>query len=310
MTRRSWLALLAALTAGVAALPAQSTSPQATLGGRPRFNFGPVGAIQKVADNLYVIPGAGGNTSVYVTTRGVVVVDTKTPDNGQAIVDQIKTVTDKPITHVINTHIHFDHTGSNAFFPEAVEIVAHANLAASLVKDPAYQDPAAKRGLVDRIYTDTLTLFSGDDTIELYNFGASHTNGDSFVVFRKARAIATGDVFANRGQPIIDTANGGSGVNYPAVVDKALATTANVDMVIPGHAGVMKRQDLVDFGEFHHLFLRHARAALAAGKTPVQAMDEFKAALPARFAGYTLGAGMMTGPGGNFEPLFKELQQR
>src|SRR5215469_14977303 len=80
--------------------------------------------IQKVKDNLYQITGGGGNTGVFVTDSGVVVIDTKNPGNGQAILDKIKTVTDKPVTTIINTHTHGDHTGSNEFFSGKVEFVA------------------------------------------------------------------------------------------------------------------------------------------------------------------------------------------
>lgn len=301
---------LVALAVTTAAMGAQQPPPAGQ--GRPpaRFNFGPPGTIQKVADNLYVVPGAGGNTSVFVTSKGVILVDTKTPNNGHAILDQVKTVTDKPVIYIVNTHSHFDHTGSNAFFPEAVEIVAHEHLAAALLKDPSFQGPDAKRGLVDQTYKDRLTLLSGDDAVDLYNFGPAHTSGDTFVVFRKPRAVATGDVFAGKGQPIIDSMNGGSGVNYTEAVGAAASTIKNVDIVIPGHAGVLTWQDFVDFAEFNRLFLDAARQSLKAGKTPVQAMEDFKATLPAKFKDYSLGAGMMTGPGGNFEPIFKELHPK
>jgi cyclase len=82
---------------------------------------------QKVRDNLYMIVGKGGNTAVFVTDAGVVVVDTKNPGNGQAILDQIKTVTSKPVTMIINTHTHSDHVGNNAEFPAAVDFVAQEN---------------------------------------------------------------------------------------------------------------------------------------------------------------------------------------
>jgi hypothetical protein len=122
--------------------------------------------------------------------------------------------------------------------------------------------------------------------------------------------MATGDVFAGKGQPIIDTMNGGSGVNYATVLDQAARTIANVDIVIPGHAAPLTWQDFQEFGEFNRLFLAHAREAVKAGQTPVQAMESFRNAVPPRFKGYSLGAGMMTGPGGNFEPIFRELQPR
>jgi glyoxylase-like metal-dependent hydrolase (beta-lactamase superfamily II) len=88
--------------------------------------------IEKVRDNLFVITGGGGNTAAFVTANGVVVVDTKLAGWGQAILDKIRTVTDKPVTHIINTHTHGDHVGSNEFFPASVEIVAHENTAANI----------------------------------------------------------------------------------------------------------------------------------------------------------------------------------
>ena len=71
----------------------------------------------------------------------MVLVDTKLADWGQAILDQVKTVTDKPVTHIINTHTHGDHIGSNDFFPASVEIVAHANVTPSMAEDAAVRRP-------------------------------------------------------------------------------------------------------------------------------------------------------------------------
>lgn len=265
------------------------------------FQFPPAGKIQKVAENLYLIPGGGGNSYAYVTSRGVVLVDSKVPNNGQAIVDQLKTVTDKPVVYLINTHPHFDHTGGNAFFTDAT-IVTHENTAASLKQDQNF----SAQGLPTLTYSDHITLFNGDDAVEVHNFGRSHTNGDSYVVFRKARAIATGDSFASRGQPIIDTRNGGSGIGYPQVISRVTQEIKDVDLVLTGHnPEILKWQDLVDFAEFTQLFLDHARASKAAGKTPEEAMSSLK--LPSRFEGYTLGRTMLTGPGGNFETIYQEL---
>lgn len=267
--------------------------------------FGAAGNIQKLADNLYLIPGGGGNTTVFVTSQGVVLVDVKVSGQGQAILDQVKKVTDKPVTYIINTHSHFDHTGSNSFFPESVTIVAQENLAKALEKDPAFQSPEGKRGLVDKTYKDHLTLFSGDDQIDLYHFGPAHTDGDSLVVFKKPRAMAAGDVFPGKSQPIVT----GSGVNYPEFIAQAVKTIKNVDIVIPGHSAPLTWQDFVNFGEFTQLYLDFARKSLKEGKTPVEAVEAFKAQLPAKFKDYTgIGQGMMTGPGGNFEVIYRELQ--
>src|SRR5262245_13550616 len=278
-------------------------------GGPP--NFPPVSAAQKVAENLYMIPGQGGNTAAFLTANGVVLVDTKLANNGQAILDQVKAVTQKPITHIINTHTHGDHTGSNQFFPATVEIVTQENTKTNMQKLPVFQEAANAHGLPDRNFKDKLTLLNGKDAIDLYYFGAAHTNGDAFVVFRSAQVMHSGDAFANKGQPLIDGNNGGSGIAYPDTLAKAAREIKNVKTVITGHANppgtLMTWQDFVDYGEFNRLFLEHARASLKAGKTPEQAMMDLK--LPDKFKSYNLTGGR-GGPGGNFGIIFEELKAK
>jgi glyoxylase-like metal-dependent hydrolase (beta-lactamase superfamily II) len=316
--RRSFI-LGVVVLAGVAAFgwqslnAGQAPAAAAGQGQAPAAGRGPapgVGAIQKITNNVYWIPGAGGNSTVYLAANGVVLVDTKLANNGQAILDQIRTVTDKPITHIINTHTHGDHNGSNQFFPASVEIVAHENTDANMKKMDAFKQPANAHGLPDRTFKDRLTVLSGNDAIDLFYFGAAHTNGDTFVVFRNARVLAAGDAFANTAQPNIDLANGGSGVAYPETIAKAASTIRNVDTIVGGHApGLMKATDLGDYAEFLKLLLDHARQSMKQGKTPEQAMMDLQASIPAKFKGYGLGPGR-GGPGGVFTTLFEELKQR
>jgi glyoxylase-like metal-dependent hydrolase (beta-lactamase superfamily II) len=124
------IVLLAAVTAAVTAKQAAPAGGQGRGGGG--FTFPPLGAIEKISGNVYLLTGEGGNTAIYVAANGVVLVDTKVENNGQAILDQVRKVTDKPITHIINTHTHFDHTGSNQFFPATVEIVVQEKTAANM----------------------------------------------------------------------------------------------------------------------------------------------------------------------------------
>src|SRR5579862_7042685 len=155
--------------------------------GRGRGPAGPpVLDIKKVKDNLWMITGNGGNTAVFETANGLVVVDTKNPGSGQAILDKIKTVSSKPITTIINTHTHADHTGSNEFFGTTVDSVVQENTKANMAKMPGFSGEKAQF-LPKLTFKDKTTLFSGKDQIELYYFGPGHTNGDAWVLFPSLR---------------------------------------------------------------------------------------------------------------------------
>ena len=261
-----------------------------------------VAAIEKVKDNLYMITGAnsGGNTAAFITATGVVLVDTKNPNWGQAILDQVKTVTTKPVTHIINTHTHGDHVGSNEFFPAAVEIVAHENTAANMVKMTNFADPAKKFALPDKTFTDKMTVLGGAEAIDLYHFGRGHTNGDIFVVFRALRTMHAGDIFARKGTPLLDMNNGGSGVLIGETLGKAAAGIKNVDTVITGHSTVMTWADFQEFGEFNRAFLSAVQGAVKAGKMVDQALADLK--LPEKFSAYS-----MTGAKDNVPKIYTEL---
>ena len=287
--------------------PAAGGQGQGRGDGRGRGPQGPpVAEIQKVAENLYVLTGGGGNTAAFVTAKGVVLVDTKLANWGPAIMDKVKTVTDKPVTHIINTHTHGDHTGSNQDFPASVEIVVHENTKTNMERMEVFQQAANRHGLPDRTYKDRMTVLSGNESIDLYFFGPAHTDGDSLVVFRNLQIMHTGDMFPNKGQPFIDRGNGGSGVAYGETIAKAAAGIKNVKTIINGHnPTTMTWQDFVDYGEFNRLFLEHARASVKAGRSPEEAMKTLS--LPAKFSGYNL-QGARGGAAGNFGTLYEELK--
>ncbi|HEY7293044.1 MAG TPA: MBL fold metallo-hydrolase [Vicinamibacterales bacterium] len=231
--------------------------------------------LQKVKDNLYVIMASspaprenftGGNVGVFVTDAGVTVVDTKLAGYGPDIIARIKAVTSKPITTIINTHTHGDHTGSNDGFPATVDIVAHENTKANMMKMDAFKGDKAQF-LPKRTFKDKLTLGSGKDRVELYYFGAGHTNGDTFVLFPALRVLQTGDMFAWKDAPLYDRSNGGSGVQHPKTMAKLLATVKDVDVVIPGHSPLMTLKDVQEYQRFTAELLSATEAAMKAGKS-------------------------------------------
>ena len=246
-----------------------------------------VAEIEKVKDNLYMIKGGGGNTAAFITQRGVVVVDTKLEGWGQAILDKIKSVTDKPVTTIINTHTHGDHVGSNSEFPASVEIVAHENCKTSMEKMTAFQGEY-KKFLPHKTYKDKMSLFGGKERIDLYYFGRGHTGGDTIIVFPELRVAHTGDLFSGKGTPGIDVNNGGSAVEYSRTLTKAAAGIRSVDVVIPGHSPIMDWKAFQEFGEFNREFLTAVQAARKAGKTAEETTATLK--LPEKFKEYSMGS--------------------
>src|SRR5436190_18809393 len=245
---------------------------------RPRIP--PTGTIKKVRDNLYVIPGAGGNTSVFVTQAGVVLVDTKLPNNGEAILNQVRRVSDKPVSTIVNTHSHPDHIGSNEYFPASVEVVAHENTRKWMAANPRVaSNPVV---MPDRTFTDRLTLGSGDDRIQLYYFGAGHTNGDAFVVFPARRAMAAGDMFAWKMAPLIDPMAGGSVLSLPDSLEKAMNGIPNVDTVIEGHGDVNTWNGFRDYVQFNRALVDAARAGMGQ-----KTAEEIAAGLRPKFPVFT-----------------------
>jgi cyclase len=251
--------------------------------------------VDKLKDNLYVMKGGGGNSAVFITADGVTVVDTKLPGWGKPLLDKIKTVTDKPVTRIINTHTHSDHVSGNVEFPATVEVITHANTRTYMEQaNPVYglqtgpQPNIFKEhggtGMPKRTFKDKMTVGRGPDRIDLYYFGRAHTGGDAFVVFPALRVMHVGDTMANRNIPIIDKNNGGSGVEFSATVAKA-AQVPNVDAIINGHNPTTTTPaDLRLFSEFIADFVKFTQDAKRAGKTVDDVVNTWKT--PAKYTGY------------------------
>src|SRR5215813_3205158 len=223
--------------------------------------------MQKVKDNLYVISGGGGNTAAFITQKGVVIVDTKNPGMGPGILEKVKSVTQNPVTMIINTHTHGDHVGSNNAFTGTIEFIAQENCKASMEKMPAFQSEEGKKFLPGKTYKDKLSVLSGSEKIDLYYFGRGHTSGDTLVVFPALKVMHSGDLFAAKAAPYIDTTSGGSAADYPETLKKAAAGIQGVESVIPGHSAVMTWDAFKEYGEFMRDLVAATQQAKKDGKT-------------------------------------------
>jgi len=253
----------------------------------------PVLPITQIAPNLYVVPGGGCNTTVFVTSRGVVLVDTKYKDGWDALLAQVRAVTDKPISHVINTHRHPDHAQGNTQFPAGVRVIVHRNN----VQFFKESRPVSGAGTGSWIggdpveMNDRFTLFDGDEAIDLYYFGPAHTNGDVFVVFRAARVMDVGDVMAGMKLPVIVLEAGGSGQAFAGVVDQVVAIP-NIDRIVTGHGAVLPHAELARYAKLNHVIVDYVRSSLRPGSVK---NDVFKAFTPSdEFKGYDFSRRVLT----------------
>jgi cyclase len=227
---------------------------------------------------------------------------TKNPGWGQPLLDTIKTVTDKPITMIINTHTHGDHVSGNVEFPATVEVVTHANTAKNMQEmrpasgiTPAPGTPANifkdnnGRGLPKRTFTDTMKIGKGADQIDLYYFGRGHTNGDAWVVFPALRVMHAGDIFSGKNIPLLDANNGGTGVEIgKTLANAAKSVEKHVDAIIPGHSTVMTVADLKEYAQFNDDFATAVREAKKKGGTVEDFVKTWK--IPAQYTGYAAPA--------------------
>jgi cyclase len=251
--------------------------------------------VDKLKDNLWVMKGGGGNSAVFLTADGVTVVDTKLPGWGKPLLEKIKTVTDKPITRIINTHTHFDHVSGNVEFPTTVEVVAHENTKTYMGQmNPVYGLQTGEqpnlfkqnngRGMASKTFKDKMTIGKGADQIDLYYFGPAHTGGDAYVVFPALRVMHVGDTMPSRDTPIMDKNNGGSAVKFSATLARA-AAVQGIDTIINGHNPTTTTPaDLKLYSEFIADFVKFAQDGKKAGKTVDEVANSW--AVPAKYAGY------------------------
>ena len=253
---------------------------------------------------------------MFITADGVTLVDTKIYGWAPHLITRIKEITDKPVTRIINTHTHYDHTEGNPDFPATVEVVTHENTAKMMpeMKPPygvtltdrnVFKDSNG-RGLPKRTFTDDMTIGSGNDRIELRYFGRAHTSGDAFVIFPALRTMHTGDTFPNKGMPIMDINNGGSGLAYADTLAKA-GQVPNIDTVITGHnQTVLTTRGHPDVLGVHPRLRGAVRAAKKAGQSIDDVANSWK--MPERFVkeGYAQNT-PVTRVKPNVEVLWKEL---
>jgi cyclase len=253
--------------------------------------------ITSLSQGLYVFSGDGGNVTAIVDDDSTLLIDSGLASRISELSGAIFRTTMRPVTRLVNTHWHFDHTGGNTYFGSSgVTIIAQENVKKELssaedvpfvgLRDGHYP-PQALPGLT---YQSSLTLHQGSRRLTLENYGAAHTDGDSVIYIAPANVAVVGDIFSNHFYPIIDLSSRGSIDGMIHSLDQILAQTDEQTKIVPGHGPVTARADLQDYRDMLVQVRQHVKDLVAAGKT----MDEVVAAVPTKDFDARWGSGYVT----------------
>ena len=195
--------------------------------------------VEQLSPSIYMLEGRGGNIGLFESSDYLVMIDSQFANISEAIKAKIKTISDKPIAFLINTHMHGDHTGGNANFKnQGAQIIAHENVYLKL-KEQQKIEALPKIG-----YAEQMNLYELDETLLILHVDNAHTDGDSVIYFVKQDILHMGDTyFANR-YPYIDIANGGSIDGYLQAHQDVLALITDETKIIPGHGQISSKKEL------------------------------------------------------------------
>ena len=213
----------------------------------------------KVAGNIYMLEGAGGNIAASIGEDGIVIVDDQFAPLAEKIQASLKSlgITDKPVRFVINTHYHGDHTGGNAPFANAGStVIAQDNVRKRMASGGTAGNggsihmenkPDEKAALPIITFEHDVTVHLNGEDIRALHFPAGHTDGDSIIFFPKNNVVHMGDDFVRYGFPFIDVSSGGSVQGMIAAMEKATAQLPADVKVIPGHGQLSNLDDVRAF---------------------------------------------------------------
>ncbi len=254
-----------------------------------------------VQGNLYIIAGAGGNIAVQVGQEGVLVVDTGLAGTSDAVLSEIRKLSDKPLQYILNTHFHPDHTGGNEAIRKAGVTITGANVTGNLTDAAVGAQIVAHLNVLNRMSaptgaqaptppgawpTDTdfirdhKDLFFNDEPVQMLHQPAAHTDGDSLVWFRRSDVLVTGDIFVTTSYPFIDIEHGGSIKGEIDALNNIIDITVpkheeeGGTYVIPGHGRVCDEWEVVEYRDMVTIIRDRVQAAIKDGKSLAQIKED------------------------------------
>lgn len=232
----------------------------------------------KVAGNVYVLYGAGGNIGVTLGDDGVAIVDDQFAPLSEKIHAALAKLSPKPPRFLINTHWHPDHTGGNALFSDTAAILAHENVRRRLMAGANMMGmeikPALAAALPVVTFREGVSLWWNGEEVRAIHPGPGHTDGDTVVWFTRSNVVHFGDDFVTYGFPFVDLMSGGSVVGLVKSLDVILGMVPADAKAIPGHGEVATVAEVRKFRSALEEMVEIVRKGLAAGKSVEQLQKE------------------------------------
>jgi glyoxylase-like metal-dependent hydrolase (beta-lactamase superfamily II) len=246
--------------------------------------------ILPVQGNVYMLVGAGGNTTLQVGRDGVLLVDTMYAPMAPRIMAAIRTLSEMPIKYIVNTHVHGDHTGGNGALAKLggggamPRIIANDHVLNRMTAPAAAGQTAVPESdwPNDEYFNPTKDFFFNNEAVIVSHMPAAHTDGDSIVFFRRSDVISTGDIFTPNSYPLIDLQRGGSVQGIIDALNRIIDITVPAKYqeggtyVIPGHGRLCEEADVVEYRDMVTIIRDRIADLIKKGKT----LEQVKAAKP------------------------------
>lgn len=230
--------------------------------------------IHQLSEKVYMLEGNGGNIGVSVGKDGVFMIDDQFADLTPKILAAIKTISDKPLKFLVNTHWHGDHTGGNKNLSgEGAIIVAHENVRKRLSTEQFNKDwnkttpPSPNEALPVVTFSKDITFHFNDESIFVFHVHDAHTDGDAMVYFEQDNVLHMGDIYFQGKYPFIDLNSGGSVQGYIDAIAKALLLINDDTKIIPGHRNVSSKHELSNYLNMLNAIKAKVLIAIKAGNT-------------------------------------------
>ena len=225
-------------------------------------------SIDTLTNNVFMLTGQGGNIGIYIGKKNIYMIDDQFARLSPKIKASISSLSNNPLTHLFNTHMHGDHSGGNSEFnTDEVTLIAQNNVRESIMKTLEEKPELSKAMLPEITFSEELKIYDDEETIMAIHVHNAHTNGDAFIYFIENNVLHMGDTYFSGRYPFIDLNNCGSVDGYIAAQKKALLLINDDTKIIPGHGKPSNKQELTDYVAMMETIRNNIQKAISEGKT-------------------------------------------